>query len=64
MTSCTECELPKQMCLCKADFLSEDAYGDYLEDLDELRAMKAPGATRCLACYFFNCRCKKGLKSK
>ena len=62
--NCLNCSKPIQLCLCNADLSHEETHDDYLEDLDELRAMKTKGANRCLACYFFNCRCLKGLKGK
>jgi hypothetical protein len=30
----------------------------------ELKAMAEAGAKRCLACFFYLCRCLKGLKEK
>lgn len=64
MLYCEECSLDKERCICNAyeEFIEENQ--QLMEDLAELEAKERPNAKRCISCYFFNCRCIRGLNAK
>lgn len=60
---CCECGVDKRECVCDhVDVFLEDNQ-ELMDDLAELEAQEKK-QPRCLTCYFFVCRCKRGLRSK
>lgn len=64
MGSCMDCGLSRQICVCHevVDYMDENE--DLLQDLTELEDYEKSNKSRCLACFFFDCRCKEGLANK
>lgn len=60
MIECKDCKLESTACICPTvdEFFKENR--ELMEDLAELEAKEKPGAVRCLACYFYGCRCLSG----